>query len=60
MSRQRLLIVILPALVIGTIEALSDSLLDPLLPFPGDAILVTVTVLVLSALLSGIAFRRID
>jgi signal transduction histidine kinase len=60
MSRQRLLIVILPALVIGTIEALSDSLLDPLLPFPGDAILVTATVLVLSALLSGNAFNRID
>jgi signal transduction histidine kinase len=59
-SRQRLLIVVTPALVVGVIEALSDTLLDPVLPFPGDALLIAVAVLAFSAALSGIAFRRID
>jgi signal transduction histidine kinase len=60
MSRKRLLIIFAPALVVGAIEALSDTLIDPVLPFPGDAILVTLAVLVLSVALSGIAFRRVD
>jgi signal transduction histidine kinase len=60
MTRRRLLIVSVPALVVGGIEALSDTLLDPVLPFPGDAILVTAVVLVVAIALSGIAFRRID
>ena len=34
-SRDRWLIVALPALVVGVIEALSDTVLDPILPFPG-------------------------
>ncbi len=60
MTRQRLLIIALPALVVGVVEVVSDSLLDPLLPFPADAILMTLVVLVLAAALSGAAFRRID
>ncbi|HET8593337.1 MAG TPA: GAF domain-containing protein [Solirubrobacterales bacterium] len=44
----------------GLIEALSDTLLDPILPFPGDAILVALGVLVLTILLSGAYYRRID
>ncbi len=60
MSRRRLLIIVTPALVVGAVEAVSDTLLDPVLPFPGDALLVTVLVLVLSVALSGVAFRRID
>ena len=60
MPRQRLLIVIAPALAVGLIEGLSDTLLDPILPFPGDAILVSLAVLVLTVALSQIAFRRID
>jgi signal transduction histidine kinase len=59
-SRQRWLIVLLPALVVGVIEALSDTLLDPILPFPGDALLVTLAVLALTIALSGVAYRRID
>jgi signal transduction histidine kinase len=59
-SRDRWLIVFLPALVVGLIEALSDTVLDPVLPFPGDALIVTVAVLGLSIALSGAAFRRID
>ena len=60
MSRQRWLIVALPALVVGLIEVLSDTLLDPVLPFPGDAILVSIVVLGLTIALSGAAWRRID
>jgi len=60
MSRDRWLIVALPALVVGSIEALSDTVLDPILPFPGDAIIVTVAALILSIALSGAAYRRID
>jgi len=59
-SRHRWLIVGLPALVVGLIEVLSDTLLDPVLPFAGDALLVTLAVLGLSIALSGAAFRRID
>jgi signal transduction histidine kinase len=60
MPRQRLLIIAIPALVVGMIEVVSDSLLDPILPFPVDAILMTLVVLVLAAALSGAAFRRMD
>jgi signal transduction histidine kinase len=59
-SGQRWLIVLLPALVIGIIEALSDTVLDPLLPFPGDTLLVSAVVLGLTIAFSGVAFRRID
>ncbi len=60
MSRQRLLIIVIPALVVGGIEVVSDTVLDAALPFPGDAILMTLVVLVLAAALSGTAYRRID
>jgi signal transduction histidine kinase len=59
-SRHRWLIVALPALAVGLVEALSDTLLDPVLPFPADALLVALAVLALSIALSGQAFRRID
>jgi signal transduction histidine kinase len=59
-SRDRWLVIGLPALAVGLIEALSDTLLDPLLPFPGDAILVAIVVLGLTILLSGTYYRRID
>jgi signal transduction histidine kinase len=60
MSRQRWLIIVAPALVVGGIEALSDTVLDPILPFPADAVLVTSIVFLLTFALSGVAFRRID
>jgi signal transduction histidine kinase len=59
-SRDRWLVIGLPALAVGVIEALSDTLLDPLLPFPGDAVLVALVVLGLTILLSGAYYRRID
>ncbi len=60
MSRRRLLIVVLPALIVGLIEVLSDTLLDPVLPFPTDALLVSLVTLGLAVILSGAANRRID
>ena len=60
MARDRWLVIALPALTVGLIEALSDTLLDPLLPFPGDALLVALVVLGLTILLSGTYYRRID
>ena len=59
-SRQRALLIVAPAFVVGVIEVVSDTLFDPLLPFPRDAILMTLVVLVLSFALSGAAYRRID
>ena len=46
--------------MIGLIEVLSDTVLDPILPFPGDALLVTLAVLVLTVALFDAAYRRID
>ncbi|HLO34427.1 MAG TPA: hypothetical protein VK194_00020, partial [Candidatus Deferrimicrobium sp.] len=39
---------------------MSDTVLDPILPFPGDALVVTAVVFVLTLALSGAAYRRID
>ena len=60
MSRQRLLIIVLPALVVGVIEVVSDTLLDSAISFPLDAIVMTLVVLAIAAALSGTAYRRID
>jgi signal transduction histidine kinase len=60
MSRQRLLIPIVPALIVGLVEGLSDTLLDPVLPFPWDAVVVSVAVFLLVLAVSGPAYRRID
>ncbi len=51
---------LVPALVVGVLELLSDTVLDESLPFPWDTILVTVAVLLIGAALAGVAFRRID
>lgn len=59
-NRMRWLTILVPAAVIGLIELLSDTLLDALLPFPADTILVTCVVLVVTAVLSTLVFRRID
>lgn len=47
-------------LLIATIEVLSDTLLDPVLPFPLDMLLVTAVVFVVAVAASRIAFRSID
>ena len=58
--RVRWLAVVLPASVVGIIELLSDTVLDPYLPFFLDAILVTVVVAVLAAVLAHGTFGQID
>ena len=58
--RMRWLAVVVPAAVVGGIELLSDSLLDPYLPFPWDTILVTLVVGGLAAVFARITFGRMD
>ncbi len=50
----------MPVLAVSAIELLSDTVLDPYLPFPWDTIIVALVTLVLAAAFSRIAFRRID
>jgi signal transduction histidine kinase len=59
-ERLRWFTIIGPAVVVGLIELLSDSFLDPYVPFPLDTVFVATTVLVLSFVFSTVAFRRID
>jgi signal transduction histidine kinase len=59
-GRLRWLAVLLPALVIGLIELLSDTVLDPYLPFGLDALVVVAVVVVLAAVFAQYAFGKID
>jgi signal transduction histidine kinase len=58
--RLRWLTVLLPALLIGVVEVLSDTVLDEVIPFPLDALLITGAVLVIAAIFSMLVFRHID
>ncbi len=60
MTRLRWLTILGPVVLIGGFELLSDTWLDPYLPFPLDTIVVVTIVLVVAAVLSTVAFRRID
>ncbi len=60
MTRLRWLTILGPVVLIGGFELLSDTWLDPYLPFPVDTIVVVTIVFVVAALLSTVAFRRID
>ena len=60
MRRVHWLTIVLPAAFVGAIELLSDTLLDPFLPYPLDTALVVLVVLVMAALFSRLAFRQID
>ena len=59
-NRVRWLLIIVPALVVGVIEIVSDELLDEAFPFPLDTLLVVAVTLVLGAIFATLAFRRID
>ena len=59
-SRVRWLLIIVPAVVVGAVEVLSDEFLDTSFPFPLDALLVVVATLVFGAVFASLAFRRID
>ena len=58
--RARWLLVIVPAIVVGGIEIVSDELLDASFPFPVDTLLVVSVTLVLGAIFARLAFGRID
>ena len=61
MSRRlRWLTILVPALAVGAIELLSDSLLDVAFPVPLDTILIMLVVGALGAAFSWAMFRRID
>ncbi len=61
MSRRlRWLTIIVPALAVGAIELLSDSLLDVAFPLPLDTVLIVAFVLALSAAYSWLTVGRID
>lgn len=61
MSRRlRWLTIVVPALVVGLIELISDSLLDVAFPVPLDTVLVVAFVMALAAAFSLVMFRRID
>jgi signal transduction histidine kinase len=59
-NRLRWLTILLPVTLVGAIELLSDSLLDPYFPFPLDTLMVMLVVLVVAAFLSRRAFRDVD
>ncbi len=58
--RSRWLTILVPALAVGAIELLSDSLLDVAFPVQLDTILIVGVVLALSAAFSFVAYRRTD
>ena len=58
--RWRWLAVVLPTVVVGGLELMSDTALDPYLPFPWDTILVTLVVAGLAAIFARVAFGRMD
>ncbi len=59
-NRVRWLVVIVPALIVGVIELLSDEFIDRALPFPMDTVLVVGATLLLAGIFATLAFRRID
>ncbi len=60
MTRLRWLTIVLPVLLVGAIELLSDTWLDPFVPFAADTVVVMVVVGIIAWAFSAIAFRRID
>ncbi len=59
-GRRRWMAVLVALLAIGIVEALSDTALDALLPFPYDTIFVFGTVAIVAIVAALIAFRIID
>jgi len=58
--RHRWAVVVGSILFIGVVEGFSDSMLDPLLPFPLDTLLVVGTVAAVAIVAAWYAFRLID
>ncbi|MGA3030681.1 MAG: GAF domain-containing sensor histidine kinase [Candidatus Limnocylindrales bacterium] len=60
MYRRRWFAVVASVLVVGTVEVLSDTVFDAVLPFPFHTLLVLAVVTVVVATGAGFSFRRID
>lgn len=58
--RHRWLVVIAALVLVGSIEVLSDTVLDGVLPFPFDTAFVLATVAVVASTAAWFAFRLID
>jgi signal transduction histidine kinase len=58
--RWRWLVVLLPALFVGGVELLSDTVLDEVVGFPLDIVLIVGAVILSSAVFSTLVFRRLD
>jgi len=58
--RRRWLVVLAAVLLVGTVEALSDSVFDAFLPFPFHTLLVLAVVTAVVGTGAWLAFRRID
>ena len=59
-TRSRWVVVLVALVVIGLVELVSDSILDPIVPFPGDTFLVMAVIAGVGLLGVAIAFRSID
>lgn len=59
-TRLRWLVVLVPAVIVAILEELSDTYLDPSMPFPLDNLAVSGTVFIIGCVLTWWAFRRID
>jgi len=57
-ERFRWPMIVIPAIVVGAIELLSDTLLDEVLPFPWDTVVVVIVVLVLAGVFWWLAIER--
>ena len=60
LSRLRWALIGAPVLLVGAFEVASDSVLDQVLPSPFDVLVVPTVVLVLSLVVGGVVFGRID
>ncbi len=59
-TRRRWLLVALSILAIGLVELVSDTVLDPALPFPWDTLLVMGVIAVVALAAAWLAFRSLD
>jgi len=60
LTRRRWFSVLLAIAIIGLVELISDSILDPLLPFPWDTAVVMVVVGIFAITSAWLAFRGLD
>ncbi|MGZ3585714.1 MAG: histidine kinase [Candidatus Limnocylindrales bacterium] len=60
LRRRRWLLVVLVVAIIGLVELVSDSLLDPIMPFPWDTVVVVGVVALFGVTGAWFAFRSLD